>query len=58
MLTGLIFTAIHIISNVIFATLLPKARKIVYETGKFDEKELCSNLIAELNGRMPRKQSS
>ena len=58
MLTGLIFTAIHIISNLIFATLLPKARKMVYETGKFDEKELCTALIAELNSRMPKKHSS
>src|SRR3989338_4246431 len=58
MLTGLVFTAVHIASNLIFATLLPRIRKMVYETGKFDEKELCSNLIAELNSRMPRKQSS
>lgn len=58
MLTGLIFTVVHIASNLIFATLLPKARKMVYETGKFDEKELCTALIAELNGRMPGKQHS
>src|SRR3989338_1672010 len=49
MLTGSIFTAVHIISNLIFATLLPKARKIVYETGKFDERDLCSNLIVDLS---------
>ena len=58
MLTGIIFTITHIISNLIFATALPKVRKMVYEKGKFDEKELCTALIAELNGRMPKKHSS
>ncbi len=56
MMTGIIFTATHIISNLIFATLLPKARELVYEKGKFNEKELCDNLIAELNSRMPAKR--
>ncbi len=56
MLTGIIFTAVHIASNLVFATALPKVKKTVYEKGKFDEKELCTALIAELNGRMPAKQ--
>jgi energy-coupling factor transport system substrate-specific component len=57
-LTGLIFTVVHVISNLIFAVFLPKVRKVIYEKGKFDEKELCSNLIAELNSRMRRKQGN
>ena len=56
MMTGLIFTAIHIISNLAFATLLPAARKFIYEKFGFNEKELCNDLIAELNGRMRAKQ--
>ena len=58
MLTGIIFTITHVISNLIFATALPKVRKMAYEKGKFDEKELCTALIAELNGRLPKKHSS
>lgn len=58
MLTGLIFTAVHIASNLIFATALPKVRKMAYEKGKFDENELCTALIAELDSRMPKKHSS
>ena len=58
MMTGLIFTAIHIVSNLVFATALPKVRKMVYEKGKFDEKELCSSLIAELADRVPKKHTN
>lgn len=49
MITGLIFTIVHIVSNLIFATLLPKAKKFVYEKGKFNEKAICNELIAQLN---------
>lgn len=55
MLTGAIFTIIHIASNIVFATLLPKARKLVYEKGRFNEKELCNDLIAQLADRVPKK---
>lgn len=57
MVTGFIFTITHVVSNLVFATLLPKVRKIVYESGKFDEKQLCANLIAELTNRVPKKHS-
>src|SRR3989338_6359369 len=40
MLTGIIFTITHVISNLIFATALPKVRKMVYEKRKFNYKEL------------------
>ncbi len=58
MLTGIIFTAVHIASNLVFATALPKVKKTVYEKGQFNEKELCTALIAELNSRMPKKHPS
>ena len=58
MITGLVFSVIHVVSNLAFATLLPKARKLVYEKFKFNERELCNALIAELNSRMPAKQHS
>ena len=54
MLTGIIFTAVQIISNLIFATFMPLMRKFVYEKGQFNEKELCDAAIAELNSRMPK----
>jgi energy-coupling factor transport system substrate-specific component len=44
-LTAIPFTLTHLVSNSIFALFLPKARKFIYEKGKFNEKELCIALI-------------
>ncbi len=44
-LTALPFTLIHLVSNSIFALFLPIVKKVIYEKGKFNEKELCINLI-------------
>jgi len=44
-LTALPFTLIHLASNSIFALFLPITKKVIYEKGKFNEKELCINLI-------------
>ncbi len=44
-LTALPFTLIHLVSNSIFALFLPITKKVVYEKGRFNEKELCINLI-------------
>lgn len=48
-LSGLPFLLIHLVSNVSFSLLLPFARKIVYEKGKFNELELCRSVIARIN---------
>jgi uncharacterized membrane protein len=56
-LTGLIFTAVHVVSNLFFAAFLPIIRKFVNETGKFNEKELCRDLIAKLTDRMPKRST-
>ena len=45
MITGFIFAIVHVVSNVAFATMLPKAKKLIYEKGGFDEKELCNAYI-------------
>jgi len=47
-LTALPFTAIHLVSNVIFALGLPKAKRFIYEKGQFNEKDICSELIDKL----------
>lgn len=57
-LSGLPFLLIHLVSNVIFASLLPFARKVVYEKGKFNEIEICKSVINRFNskfkpGRVP-----
>ena len=57
MFTGLPFTIIHVISNTIFAAGLPKAKKMVDKIGKFNEKELCTDLIAQLTSKLSKKQS-
>lgn len=49
-LTALPFILPQLISNSVFALFLPKARKIIYEKGHFNEKELCANLISRLGG--------
>ncbi len=44
-LSGLPFLLIHLVSNVSFALFLPFVRKAVYEKGKFNEIEICKELI-------------
>lgn len=50
-LTALPFTLIHLISNSIFALFLPITKKVIYEKGKFNEKELCTSLIDRYSGK-------
>jgi len=50
-LSGLPFLLIHLASNLGFSLFLPFARKIVYEKGKFNEIELCNNIISSINSR-------
>lgn len=50
--TAIPFTLTHIISNSIFGLFLPKVKKIIYEKGKFNEKELCVDLINRVNSRI------
>lgn len=44
-ITALPFTIIHLISNTAFAFLLPKTKKVVYEKGEFNQREVCRNLL-------------
>lgn len=50
-LSGLPFLLVHLASNVLFASFLPFARKIVYEKGKFNEIEICRAVIARVNSK-------
>ncbi len=50
-LSALPFIFIHLVSNVSFALLLPFARKVVYEKGKFNEIELCRSVINRINSK-------
>ena len=51
-LSGLPFLVVHLISNVTFSLFLPFARKIVYEKGKFDEMDICHNIISRIGNRV------
>ena len=50
-LSGLPFLLIHLVSNVSFSLLLPFARKVVYEKGKFNEIELCKDVVNRINNK-------
>lgn len=39
------FTLVHLASNTVFSTLLPKVRQYIYEKGSFDEKEICMEML-------------
>jgi len=43
--TAIPFTLVHLVSNSIFALFLPKAKELVYEKGKFNERELCEKAL-------------
>ena len=58
MLTALPFTIVHVLSNTIFAAFLPKAKKVIYDAGKFNEKELCDAYINNIASRLPRKSKA
>lgn len=49
-LFGLPFLLVHLVTNILFSLLLPFARKIIYEKGHFNEKELCVDIINKLGG--------
>jgi len=53
-LSGLPFLFIHLVSNVSFALLLPFARKVIYEKGKFNEIEICKSVINRINSKFKR----
>ncbi|NQU99006.1 hypothetical protein HQ533_06100 [Candidatus Woesearchaeota archaeon] len=56
-ITALPFTLIHLVSNVVFAMGLPKARKLIHEKGQFNERALCRELIAKLKSNKLSKAS-
>ncbi len=39
------FILVHLVSNSIFALFLPKAKELIYEKGKFNERELCEKAL-------------
>lgn len=45
------FTIAHLISNIAFSTLLPKLKQYVYETGSFNERDVCMEMLAHLRGK-------
>lgn len=49
-LTALPFTLVHLVSNIIFASFLPWARKFVYKKGGFDERQIISNVVNRIRG--------
>lgn len=49
------FMIVHLVSNVSFSLLLPKAKKMIGEEGGFDEKELCKELLARLKRKAEEK---
>jgi len=63
-LTALPFLLVHTVSNIIFSIFLPLARKIVYEKGGFNEKELCNTIISRISNSskfswlLPRRKAS
>ena len=57
--TGAIFTIVHVVSNAGFGLLLPFARKVAYEKGKFNEKTICTSLINRIrSGNDPNRKKS
>lgn len=47
-LSAIPFTLVHITSNVAFSSILPKTRKIIYEKGRINEKQICKELIEKI----------
>ena len=47
-ITALPFTMIHLVSNTLFAFLLPKTKKVVDEKGEFNQKEVCRDLLKKI----------
>ncbi len=44
-ITSIPFMITHLVSNSIFGLFLPSAKKFVNEKGRFDEKEICINVL-------------
>ncbi len=44
-ITAISFGIIHLVSNTIFAFLLPQIKRTVYEKGQFNQKEICKQLL-------------
>ncbi len=45
----------HIISNSAFALFLPKAKELIYEKGKFNEREICEKALEKFKNFKQRK---
>ncbi len=45
LLAAIPFIIIHLVSNGIFSFLLPATKKLVYEKGRFNQKEICNRLL-------------
>ena len=43
------FMIVHLVSNIIFAFALPKAKKFVEKAGGFNEKDICVNILNKYN---------
>ncbi len=56
-LTALPFAAIHLVSNILFALGLPRAKRFIHEKGQFNEKDICNELISKLKpaDKLPAK---
>lgn len=46
------FSMIHLSSNLIFAGFLPKTKSFIEKKGRFDEKEICEELINRFNNKV------
>lgn len=44
-LTALPFSIVHLASNTAFSFLLPGTKKMIYEKGEFNQKEVCRDLL-------------
>lgn len=42
------FMLVHLASNIVFSTLLPKVRQYIHEKGSFDEREICMEMLNKL----------
>lgn len=51
LISALPFFMIHLVSNLIFAPMLPFVRKLIHEKGGFDEIEICRNIIGRFGSK-------
>lgn len=51
-ISALPFSITHIVSNVIFASFLPKTKEVIEKKGGFDEREMCQELMGKFNNKI------